>query len=257
MEIAAFAIWCFVTAIAGGLVGLVLGNIRLPVVLLLTSPAVAGGTNLAISAVAVSTAAVSHIRARRVNWRLVAWMGPPSVAGAFAGGVLAGVISPELLLAAIAAVLLYSGFELVREQDEPTPPEAEPGRGAPAATPRPLDLRAAVLSGAGVGVLGGLVGLILGSLRMPALLRLVGERPERAVGTNVTVGVCVGAAGLIGHLPAAAPDLELAAAGAAASIPGAALGARLTGRLSERQLVRAIGVVLMVAGVAAAVQAIA
>lgn len=251
MEIVAFAIWCFLTATIGGLVGLVLGNIRLPVVLLMTSPAVAGGTNLAISAVAVTAASVSHVRAGRVNWRLVVWMGPPSVVGALAGGLAAGVISDELLLGAIAAVLLYSGFQLLRERRE-EPSDMEAMR-----DPRDLNLRAAAVSGAAVGVLGGLVGLILGSLRIPALLRLVGERPDRAVGTNVVVGACVGVAGLVGHLPAAAPDLGLAGAGAAASIPGAALGARLTGRLSERQLVRAIAAVLIVAGVASAVQAIA
>jgi uncharacterized membrane protein YfcA len=252
MEIVAFAIWCFLTAAIGGLVGLVLGNIRLPLVLLLTSPAVAGATNLVISAVAVTTASVGHLRAGRVNWGLVAWMGPPSVVGAVAGGLLAGAISGDLLLGVIAAVLLFSGVELLREKHEEHGGPDE-GRGG---SSKPLDIRAAVLSGAGVGLLGGLVGLILGSLRMPALLRLVGERPERAVGTNVLVGVCVGVAGLVGHLPEAAPDLGLAAAGAAASIPGAALGARLTGRLSERQLVRAIGAVLIVAGVASAVQAI-
>ena len=62
-----------------------------------------------------------------------------------------------------------------------------------------------------IGLLGGLVGLILGSLRMPALLRWVGETPQRAVGTNVTVGVFVGVAGSLAHLPNAAPDLDLIA----------------------------------------------
>lgn len=91
---------------------------------------------------------------------------------------------------------------------------------------------------------------------MPALLKLVGEAPARAVGTNLTVGVLVGMAGLLGHLPTAAPDWDLLVLGAAASVPGALLGARLAGRLSEVQLVRAIGVALLVAGTAAAAQAI-
>jgi uncharacterized membrane protein YfcA len=60
-----------------------------------------------------------------------------------------------------------------------------------------------------------------------------------------------------GHLPSAPPDLAIVVAGALASIPGALLGARLTGRLSERQLIRAIGTVLIAAGAAAAAQAIA
>jgi uncharacterized membrane protein YfcA len=49
----------------------------------------------------------------------------------------------------------------------------------------------------------------------------------------------------------------LLASSAAASIPGALIGARLTGRLSEIQLVRAIAGVLLVAGIATGVQAVA
>ena len=245
VEAAALAAWCFVVAAVGGLVGLVLGNIRLPVVIALASSAASGGgANIAISGVAAATASVTHVRARRVNWRLFSWMAPPSVAGAVAGGYLAGLIPEAALLLAIAVVLLYSGVQLLR------------GRRSGAVSPGgELDLRAAVVSGFLIGLLGGFVGLILGSLRMPALLRLVGETPTRAVGTNLLVGVCVGAAGVLGHLPSAAPDPVLLAVGAGASIPGALVGARLTGRLSEPQLVRAIGVVLLVAGVAAAVQA--
>jgi uncharacterized membrane protein YfcA len=98
-----------------------------------------------------------------------------------------------------------------------------------------------------VGLLGGLVGLILGSLRMPALIRWLGEPPMRAVGTNLTVGFWVGLAGVIGHAPGGV-DWPLLGIGAAASIPGALLGARLTGRLSERRLLQAVGCILVVAG---------
>ena len=222
-----------------------LGNVRLPAVLLLAaSPASGGGANIAISGVAAATAGAAHIRAGRINWRLFAWMAPPSVAGAFAGGYAAGLVPDDAVLLAVAAVLVYSGVDLLRR------------RAAPASDDQPLDLRAAVVSGAVIGVLGGFVGLILGALRMPALLRLVGERPARAVGTNLAVGVCVGAAGLLGHLPSAPPDPELILVGSAASVPGALIGARLTGRLSEAALVRAIGVVLLVAGAAAVLQAL-
>jgi uncharacterized membrane protein YfcA len=245
-EAVAFAIWCFAVALAGGLVGLVLGNIRLPATLLVaSSPASAGGANIAISGVAAATASIAHVRAGRVNWRLFGWMAPPSVVGALAGGYLAGVVPDDAVLLGISIVLLYSGVDLLR---------GRPPTRTPPAQHMHLDVRAAVISGAVIGVLGGFVGLILGSLRMPALLRLVGEVPSRAVGTNLLVGVCVGIAGLLGHLQSAAPDPTIVLVGSAASIPGALLGARLTGRLSEAQLVRAIAVVLLVAGVAAAIQ---
>ena len=251
LEYLAFAGWCFAVALAGGLVGLVLGNLRLPLVLVLAaSPAAGAGTNLAISAVAAATAAIAHIRAGRINWRLFAWMAPPSIAGALLGGYLAGALPSRALLLAIAAVLLYSGIDLLRWRPAVARPAAD------GAAPD-LDIPAAVATGGAIGLLGGFVGLILGSLRMPALLRIVHETPARAVGTNVTVGFCVGVAGALAHLPDAAPDWQLLVLGAAASIPGALLGSRLTGRLSQRALVRAIAVILLVSAAAVAVQALA
>src|SRR4051794_9097172 len=111
VELALLAIWCFLVALGGGVVGLVLGNLRLPVVLLVaSSPAAGAGANIAISAVAAATAAIAHIRAGRINWRLFAWMAPPSILGAVAGGYLSGVLPERALLILIAVVLLSSGI---------------------------------------------------------------------------------------------------------------------------------------------------
>ncbi len=221
MELVLFCLWCFLVALAGGLVGLVLGNVRLPATLLVAGSAAAGtGANLLISAAAAATAAIAHIRAGRISWRLFAWMAPPSVAFAFIGGYLSGVLPRTALLLVISAVLLYSAFDLARW----TPPDRT---GLAQDSP---DYRIAAVSGAIIGLLGGVVGLILGSLRMPALLKLVGVAPSRAAGTNLAVGFWVGIAGAVGHLPSAPPDWRLAAYGAGASIPGALLGSRLTGR---------------------------
>lgn len=243
---AALAVWCFLVAFAGGAVGLVLGNIRLPLVLLLaTNPAAGAGANIGISGVAAFAAAFTHIRAGRINWRLFWWMAPPSIAGAILGGLVSGALPDTALLLIIGVTLVLFGLDLLRPKHAAREPRE-------AADP---DLRAAVLSGFSIGLLGGLVGLILGALRMPALLRWVGEAPARAVGTNLAVGFWVGVAGVVGHLPGGV-DWTLLGAGAAASIPGAVLGARLTGRLSEPQLLRAIGVVLVLAGSATVLQAL-
>jgi len=246
LELVALVLWCFAVALAGGLVGLVLGNMRLPAVLLVaSSPAAGAGANIGVSGLAAFTAAAAHIRAGRINWRLFAWMAPPSMAGAVVGGWLSGTIPDEALLLVIGALLLYFGIDLLRPTGAPPEPRAD-GR---------LDIRAAVVTGAAIGLIGGFVGLILGSLRMPALLRYVGETPARAVGTNLAVGVCVGVAGVVGHAPDGV-DWDVLAICSAASIPGALLGARLTGRLSERSLLRAIGAVLVAAGATTILQAL-
>jgi uncharacterized membrane protein YfcA len=232
----AFGLWCFIVAVAGGLAGLVLGNIRLPFALALaSSPAAGAGANIGISAVSAAAASITHIRAGRVNWRLFGWLIVPSVVGAVVGGLISGELSRNVLLVVIGVTLLIFGVDLLRPKRA-----AAPGaRGGPAAT---------IGIGFGIGLLGGLVGLILGSLRMPAMIRWLGEPPVRAIGTNLAVGFWVGIAGVIGHAPGGV-DVGLLAIGAGASIPGALLGARLTGRLSERRLLQAVGCILVVAGV--------
>jgi hypothetical protein len=242
--LALVAAWCFLVALAGGLVGLVLGNIRLPVLLLAGgNPATVAGANIAVSGVAALTAAVAHVRHGRVDWRLAAWMAPASAAGAIVGGLVSGSLPADTLRVVIGLLLLAFGIDTLR-------PRLAAASSRPAASVR----RAAVLGGAFIGLLGGIVGLILGALRMPLLLGRIGLPPVRAVGTNMVVGVVVGASGLVGHLPSGV-DWPLFAVGAAASVPGALLGARLTGRLSARALLRAVGVVLIVAGGALLVQA--
>ncbi|MDX6402171.1 MAG: uncharacterized protein QOF27_2777 [Gaiellaceae bacterium] len=227
--------------------GLILGNIRLPVVVLAaSSPAAGAGANIGISALAALAAAVTHIRSGRIDWRLFAWMAPPSMAGALVGALLSAKVPGNALLIAIGATLLIFGIDLIR-------PKASVDWAAGEKPPR---ARAAVVTGAVIGLLGGFVGLILGALRLPALLRFVGSDAFRAVGTNVAVGFCLGVAGLLGHLTGGV-DWTLLGVGAASSVPGSILGARLTGRLDERQLLRAVGAVLLVAGAALIVQGIA
>jgi uncharacterized protein len=242
LALAAVAAWCFVTALAGGLVGLVLGNIRLPAMLLISSsPAAGAGANIGVSGVAAATAAVTQVRAGRIHWRVFWWMAPPSIVGAVLGGLVSGKLPGTALLIVIGILLIAFGVDLLRPR-------------SPIRRREQLNIPAAVASGAVIGFLGGVVGLILGSLRMPALLRFVGEEPVRAVGTNLLVGVFVGAAGVVGHVPGGI-DWVAFAIGAVASVPGALLGARLTGRLDERQLLRAIGIVLLFAGAITLLQA--
>ena len=237
VALTALAAWCFAVALAGGLAGLVLGNIRLPAVLAAaSSPAAGAGANIGISGIAAAAASIAHIRAGRVNWRLFGWMAPPSMAGAVAGGYAAGAIPDEVLLGGDR-----SDPPLFRHRPAAAVARARAQAARGARHPRGRG------GGARIGLLGGLVGLILGTLRMPALLRNVGETAQRAVGTNLAVGVCVGVAGVIGHAPEGV-DWDLLALGGAASVPGAVIGARLTGRLSTEQLLRAIGALLVVAG---------
>src|SRR5213078_2641895 len=59
----------FVAGYLGSAIGLVLGTLRLPLILLLvSSPSAAAGTNIGISAASAAAGSVRHAREGRVSW---------------------------------------------------------------------------------------------------------------------------------------------------------------------------------------------
>ena len=244
-ELALALVGSFVAAYVGSMLGLVLGTLRLPLIVAAAgSPLAAAGTNIAISAASAGAGAVRHAREGRVDWRLVAWMAPPSVLGAVLGALVADDVSEPLLYAAIAAVLVWSGLDLALRPVTPRLRER-------------LRLWPAVVGGLGIGALGGAVGVILGTLRMPTLVRGVGLDVKRAAGTNLVVGFLLGVAGFAAHAGALGVDWGLLLAGLAGAIPGGWLGAKATGRYDENALRIELGCVLVLVGVVFGVRAAA
>jgi uncharacterized membrane protein YfcA len=226
--------------VLGGALGLVLGSLRLPAVILASgSAATAAGTNIAVSAASALTGGIAHARAGRVDWRIAAWMTPPSVA-AFLGGYFGGRVPETLLLGGIAAALLWNGVQLLFELGAASCPQPQarsrrrgcghrPDRRCGRSHPRHASNAA-----------------LLGRVGLPA---------ARAVGTNLVVGFFLGLAGFAGHAVRLEVDWPVLAVSVAAAVPGAWLGARLTGRMYERTLKRAIGAALVAVGLAIAVEA--
>ena len=163
----------FGVGILGGFVGLALGTMRLPALLLIGIPLpIAAGTNIAVSALASLTGSIRHFRGGRVNFQVVATMGIPAVIGAFIGGFAGGSV-PESLIVGLAGVfVMWQGIELIlasRKQREsiassesPTSPDAPKFPGAKRYTIESV-------IGLSIGLLGGAVGLILGSIRLDFL----------------------------------------------------------------------------------------
>jgi len=224
-------------------VGLVLGTLRLPLILLLAgSPSSAAGTNIGISAAAAASGGLRHAREGRVSWQVVRWMTPPSVAGAVVGGLYGHDVPKTALLAGTAAVLAWNGIDLLVR---------------PLHTARPAErprLAPAILFGFAIGVVGGALGVILGTLRVPALLRGVGLSTREAVGTNLVVGFALGVFGLVAHAARLEVEWRLLAVGVPGGLSGAWLGARLPARMSELALRRALGVALLAIAAAFAIE---
>ncbi len=251
-QIAVLTVVSFGVGILGGFVGLALGTMRLPAMLLIGMPApIAGGTNILVSSLASLSGALRHWREGRVDGRIVLAMGLPAFAGAFIGGFASDVVPERLLLGAAGALVFWQGVEfliLVRNRARGSAHmfggELEGASGE--FTPRRVSLEAAI--GLGVGLLGGAVGLILGSIRLPALIRVLRIDPRIAAGSNLFIGFFMGSLGWVGHATIGQVDYPLLIAMGAAAMAGSYLGARLTGRVQLNTLIAVMGGVLIVVG---------
>ena len=250
-QIAFLAVLSFAVGLLGGTVGLALGTIRLPALLLMGVPApVAGGTNILVSTISALAGGYHHLRERRVNWRLVAFIGIPSVVGAFIGGYMASVAPIALLILVAGGFSAWQGVEflqMARRQANPGPH----GTRQPQAVTLLTTQRRAVEGGLGfsVGLMGGAVGLILGSLRLPAMVRLLGINPRIAAGSNMVIGVSLGAFGFMGHGLRGELDLAALLAMGLTGAIGTYIGAHFTERVSLGTLLTMMGWILAVVGV--------
>ena len=240
----------------GGMVGLVLGNLRLPVVFfLLDSAPEAAGTNIGISGLAALTGSWRHWKQRSIDWGMFWRMAPPSVAGGVVGGFFSERVPTSALLVTFSCVILVGAISTLLQARGAGALSNGGAREEAGRSPRRGLLSMAV--GLAVGGLGGLVGLILGSLRLPAMLRLLRMDPRAAIGTNMALGLVTGASGVVGHLLGGGIDWVVLGLMGVSSATGSFYGARLTGLLSPRTLLRALGMILLVAAGAMFWQAVA
>ena len=245
----------FAVGILGGFVGLALGTIRLPAMLLLgMSAPIAGGTNILVSGLACLSGSIRHLREGRVNVRIVLVMGIPAFVGAFIGGFLSDV-APEGILILLAGLLVFwQGIEFLimareRRREGATNTNMFGGELSGSAgmfTPGRMSAEAGI--GLGVGLLGGAVGLILGSIRLPALIRILRVDPRIAAGTNLFIGMFIGAFGWVGHVLQGEVDYVLLVLMGGAAMIGSYYGAKLTGKVQLNSLILAMGLVLLAVG---------
>ncbi len=233
----------FALAFIGAAVGLVLGHLRLPLLIAyLGSPTAGAMTNLLISGSGALGGSASHVRAGRVSWPGVALIGIPSAIGAVIAVLIFVRINPLWSYMIIGVMLIISGLNLVRKKSDDKPPEP--------ITP----LRRYVVEiviGLGLGALAAITGLMLGSLRLPMMIRYLGMDPKEAVGTNMVVGCLTAAVGALTGLLAGDGRLDLLVLAVVVppTLLGGWLGAWLTGRISKAAVQKFAGWVVAVTGI--------
>ena len=167
----------FFVGVLGGLVGLALGTIRLPAMLLLgIDPRIAAGTNIITSSVSTFFGAVKHIREKNINKRIILFMGIPATAGTFIGGLLSPHVPIDLLLISAGILVLWQGIEFIilglskkQKMSDALGTNIDNTKGKFNKTSIAIESSL----GLSIGTLGGAVGLILGSIRLPAIIRIL------------------------------------------------------------------------------------
>lgn len=196
---------------------------------------VAAGTSLAAIVLTALASVRAHQRRGAIDWQRFLNLSPALGLGAWAAGQLAAQLASETLTLLFAVFVLYMGLKLWRAAGQSKPARAVfPGLWW--------------LSGLGIGVLSGLVGIGGGSLLVPLLYRHGLSMPT-AVATSAACGLAIALFGALGYvmagwavvLPAGHSGFVYwpAVAGlTAASMLSAPVGARLAHRWPAARLKR-------------------
>lgn len=193
-------------------------------------------TSLAIVGANSALGASFHGAQGTLNWRVAVFFGGAGMVTAYLAANLSHRFAPAALLVTFAVLMLVIAAVMLT-------PRANAGD-----APRPTPAWVSVASGAGVGVLTGLLGVGGGFLIVPALVMLVGLPMPQAVGTSLVIITMNSAAGLLGHLGNPL-DWNLMLVFTAAGLAGAFTGARLAGRLPAARLRQAFAALVVVLAV--------
>ena len=190
-------------------------------------------------------AAVRHLRQNNVNTRIFLIMAITGAVGAFCGSLLTTYIPVALLLSFVGIIVSYESVVLIRGKSQiriesDTKDES---------MSKNKTLLIESIIGIAIGFLGGLVGLVLGSIRLPTMISVLKMKPSVAIGTNLATSSVMGISGLIGHLVNNEIDFLILVVMGFAAMVGGYIGASYTHRFSERNLKRIIGIVLIVVAI--------
>ena len=252
VELTGLAIMSLIVGVVGGIVGIALGVIRLPVMTAIgVDPFIAASTNLFVSVLGSFAGSWPAILQRRIVFRIVLVIGIPAIAGSFIGGLYADLVSRTVLLTIVALLLVWSAAMMILRatselrgkavSHKESNDDSNAGRGD---LNRKTIARESVL-GFGIGLIGGAVGLALGVLRMPALIHVLKMRPSLAAGTNLALTILVGSSGFTGHLIRGRVDWLLVSVIGIPAMIGMFAGSRMSGNVDPTKLRLVVGLVLL------------
>jgi len=253
----------------GGLIGLVLGVIRFPFILEAeTSASIAAGTNLSVSTVGAISGTINHYRQKNIDFKIFLVIALSGGIGAFIGSFLTNLVSAVILLCLIIIIISYEAMDLMiksrkvsRGANRNYDSKLVASTGSNTIDKEDISNTTSIDSidghkireiskesgiGFSVGLLGGMVGLVLGSIRMPAMISILKLPTRIAIGTNLASSAFMGIVGLIGHLINNNIDFVILTLMSPTAMLGAFLGSKFTNKINESKMKFVISIVLIV-----------
>lgn len=242
----------FLVGFLVGMTGVGAGSLMTPFLIsqVGVSPTLAVGTDLLFAGLTKASAAARHHSFGNVNWPIVRWLALGSVPGAIAMLAMLGYLDPDvavvsrIIKAALSGALVVSSlaillYPLLAKERMKLMSETA---GTPA-RPFPTILLGLVIGSVvtltSVGA--GAIGVVVLTALYPRLVT------RRLVGTDIVHAIPLTLVSGAGHATMGNVNILLLAMLLAGSIPGIALGSRLTGKLPDWLLRIALAMVLMFA----------
>jgi uncharacterized protein len=202
------------------------------------SPQAAVTTSLAIVGANSMLGAFFHQRQGSLDWKVAAIFGGAGMLVAYFAGGLSHLFSSAMLMVMFAFLMLVIGTLMIFQREKkPSLLNSQPRWWV------------SLLSGAGVGLLTGVLGVGGGFLIVPALVMLVGLPMYQAVATSLVIIAANSLAGLLGHIQSGVLDLSLILVFVLAGLFGTLVGSRFAHRLPARQLRQAFAVFVVLLAV--------
>lgn len=242
----------FTVGLLVGLTGVGAGSLTTPFLISVIgiNPVIAVGTDLLFACITKASSAWHHHKLGNVDYRILAWLAAGSLPGAaivflalwlsgLSPAVLATSIRTVLAIALIISAIAIAAFPFFAQSmaiaaaNDPPPPS----RPYPTFLLGVLVGMTVALTSVGAGA----IGVVVLTALYPALAI------RRLVGTDVVHAIPLTFVAGLGHLSIGHVDLSLLATLLAGSVPGIALGTRLTGILPDQLMRSLLAAILLLA----------
>jgi hypothetical protein len=200
------------------------------------APDVMKPTALALNILVATIATIKFYRANCFSWPVFWPFALASVPFSFIGGALS--LPSSIYKPIVGMVLLYVAYRLFVAKPISTPTEA-----------KPIPLWAALIAGAGIGLLSGLTGVGGGIFLSPLLLFMGWAETKQTSGVSAAFILVNSIAGLLGHSSGVTSLPNVIPFWAIAAVVGGWIGAEYgSKRIGNTTIRRLLAVVLVIAG---------